>query len=141
MNINKVIFGGRLAADPEVREVGSSQVANFRLINNRVYFKGRGDEREKCEEVTAMDVKVWGGRANFAKHVGKGDSLVVEGFLKEESWEKDGQKQYKKLIEAQEIHFGEKKGSRKAEDKKEEKKEDPPKEPENDDTPPDEVPF
>ena len=125
MNINSIIFGGRLAADPDIRAVGDTKVASFRLISNRVYFKGKGKDREKCEEVTSMDVKAWGGRANAAEYLKKGDGCVVQGYIKEENWEKDGVKQYKKIIDVQELHFGEKKGSgnsAKSENKKEEAK-------------------
>lgn len=112
MNINSITFGGRLAADPEIRDVGDTKVARFRIISNRVFYKGKAGEKEKCEEITSMDAEVWGGRAKVAEYFSKGDGIVVEGHLKEDNWEdKDGNKRYGKRISVREVHFGEKKGA------------------------------
>ena len=41
MNFNVVVFSGRLVADPEIKELGGTTLGKARLINNRVYYKGK----------------------------------------------------------------------------------------------------
>ena len=111
MGINRIVYGGRLAADPIINEVGDTKVAKLKLISNRVYFKGKGNNKEKCEEVCSMNVEIWGGRAKAAEYLSKGDACTVDGYIKENNWEdKDGNKRYDKIIRAEEIEFGKKKG-------------------------------
>ena len=115
MNINTVVFSGRLTSDPEIREIGQTQKVNVRLVNNRVYFKKDGDKKKKEEEATFIDVVAWGPRAKAFSFLSKGDECGVEGYLRFESWDKDGVRQSKVVIEAEKIHFGRSKGGAKDE--------------------------
>lgn len=90
MDFCQVTCVGRLTRDPEVREAGSSKVANFSLAINR-FFK---DEKQ----VTFVDCQVWGKQADVVEqYVKKGDTLLVSGHLRQDKWEKDG-KSFSKLI-------------------------------------------
>jgi single-strand DNA-binding protein len=53
-----------------------------------------------------FDVNVWGPQGvNCAKFLSKGSSIVLDGRLEWQSWEKDGKKQSKVLVVAQQVQF------------------------------------
>lgn len=93
-SFNRVILLGNLTRDPELKYIPSGMaVAEVGLaINDR--RKGRNDEW--IEDVTFVDVTLWGRTAEVAsEYLSKGSSVLIEGRLKLESWEKDGQKRSK----------------------------------------------
>jgi single-strand DNA-binding protein len=104
-NLNKVMLIGRLTRDPETRHTaGGSSVTNFGLAINRSYRKKESDEL--VEETTFVDVEAWGKTGEtFARYMKKGRQAYVEGRLKLDSWEKDGQKRSKLLIVMEEFQF------------------------------------
>ena len=104
-NLNKVMLIGRLTRDPETRRTaGGNSVTNFGLAVNRTYRKKDSDE--KVEETTFVDVEAWGTAGEtFARYMKKGSAAYVEGRLKMDSWEKDGQKRTKLLIVMEEFQF------------------------------------
>lgn len=60
-------------------------------VNDRVK-KGE----QWIDEVTFVDVTLWGRTAEVAgEYLSKGSSVLIEGRLKLEAWEKDGQKRSK----------------------------------------------
>ena len=85
-NVNKVILIGNVTRDVEVKSTPrGSAVAGITLAVNRNY---KTDSGEKREEVTFVDVELWGRVAEIAgEYVKKGNPLYVEGRLKQESWE------------------------------------------------------
>ena len=96
--INVAVIAGNAVADPIVRATNSGkQVASVRMaVNNPINEK----------EVLFIDVDVWEKQAEFVqKYVKKGSLLSVVGRLKQDSWEKDGQKQSKISIIAEKINF------------------------------------
>ena len=104
-NLNKVMLIGRLTRDPETRHTaGGNSVTNFGLAINRSYRKKDSDEL--VEETTFVDVEAWGKTGEtFARYMKKGSQAYVEGRLKLDSWEKDGQKRSKLLIVMEEFQF------------------------------------
>jgi single-strand DNA-binding protein len=104
-NLNKVMLIGRLTRDPETRHIQSGQsVTNFGIAVNRSYRKK--DSEEKVEETTFVDVEAWGVIGeNFARYMKKGRQAYVEGRLKLDSWEKDGQKRSKLTVVMEEFQF------------------------------------
>jgi single-strand DNA-binding protein len=104
-NLNKVFLIGRLTRDPELRYIQSgTAVADFGLAVNRQYSTPDG---EKKEEVTFVDITVWGKRAEVcAEHLGKGKPVFVEGRLKLDTWEsKEGQKRSKLVVVMDNFQF------------------------------------
>ena len=96
--INVAVIAGNAVADPIIRATNSGkQVASLRMaVNNPINEK----------EVLFIDVDVWEKQAEFVqKYVKKGSLLSVVGRLKQDSWEKDGQKQSKISIIAEKINF------------------------------------
>lgn len=92
MNIN--ILRGNLARDPEVRTVNSSgkqtAVVNFTVAVSREYTKANG---EKDKVTTFVPCEAWDSGAEIiGESFKKGDLVLVEGSLRNDSWEKDGVK-------------------------------------------------
>lgn len=88
---NKVIMMGNLTRDPEMRATPKgTAVCSFSLALNRRYKTETGEDKE---EVTFVDVEAYGKQAELiGKYVTKGRPLMVEGRLKLDSWEKNGEK-------------------------------------------------
>lgn len=92
MNIN--ILRGNLARDPEVRVVNAggkqTTVVNFTVAVSREYTKSNG---EKDKVTTFVPCEAWDSGAEIiADSFKKGDLVLVEGSLRNDSWEKDGVK-------------------------------------------------
>jgi len=90
---NRVVLLGNLTRDPELRYIGSgTAVSDIGLaVNDRVK---RNDQW--VEEATFVDVTFWGRTAEVAnEYLSKGSSVLIEGRLKLDTWEKEGQKRSK----------------------------------------------
>ena len=101
-NINKVIIGGRLTADPEVKQTPSGvSVASFSVAVSRKV----GKEKEPATDF--LNVVAWRGTADFVgKYFHKGSSICVVGSLQVRKWQdKDGGTRYSTEIIADEINF------------------------------------
>ena len=103
-DLNRATLSGRLTADPELKYLPSgTAVANLRLASNRT-FTSNGERRE---EVLFVDVEVYGkaGEA-LTQHKAKGDFLLVDGRLRQHTWERDGQRHSRLAIVADQVSFG-----------------------------------
>lgn len=90
---NQVILVGSLGADPEMRFTqGGQAVMNFRMATTERFTDRNNAQREETEWHSC----VWFGdkASDAAAHMHKGSYVRVEGKLKTESYEKDGQKRY-----------------------------------------------
>ncbi len=85
-NFNKVILAGNLTRDPEMRYTPKgTAVVRITLAINRNYTTETG---ERKEEVSFVDVEAWGKQAEtISKYMKKGRPFLVEGRLKQDSWE------------------------------------------------------
>ena len=103
---NRVTVMGNLTRDPELKRVKSGQaVVDLGLALNRTWMNESG---ERQEEVTFVDVTVWGKNAeNAAKYLQKGRSVLVEGRLQLDTWmdSKSGQNRSKLRVVAESLHF------------------------------------
>lgn len=79
---NKCSFTGNLTRDPEYKTISERELVTFRIAVNEPVGNGK-------EETVYMDVDAWGNHANYARGVDlvKGDRVVVEGRLRQRSWE------------------------------------------------------
>lgn len=104
-NLNKVMLIGNLTRDPEVRYTPKgSAVAELGLAINRRYTVG--DDRR--EEVTFVDVTLWGKTAEVAeKYLRKGRPVYIEGRLQLDTWDdkSTGQKRSKLKVVGENIEF------------------------------------
>lgn len=90
---NRVVLVGNLTRDPELKYIPSgTAVSEIGLaVNDRVK---RGDQW--VDETTFVDVTLWARTAEVAnQYLSKGSSVLIEGRLKLDTWEKDGQKRSK----------------------------------------------
>jgi single-strand DNA-binding protein len=90
-SFNKVILLGNLTRDPEVKYTPSNlAICKLGLAVNRRYTTADG---QKHEEVTFVDCDAFGKTAEtISKYLKKGRPVFIEGRLKLDQWEKDGQK-------------------------------------------------
>jgi single-strand DNA-binding protein len=92
-SFNRVVLMGNLTRDPELRYIPSGMaVSDIGLaINDRVKRN-----EQWVEETTFVDITLWGRTAEVAnEYLSKGSSVLIEGRLKLDTWEKDGQKRSK----------------------------------------------
>ena len=76
--MNKVILIGNVGSDPEVRQVGESQVVNFSLATSKSYKKKNG---EKQTDTEWHNIVIWGNLSKVIElYVKKGDKLDIEVF-------------------------------------------------------------
>ena len=103
-SLNRVLLIGNLTRDPEVRYTPSgTAVADLRLAVSRQYNTTGGEQKE---EVCYVSVTVWGRQAETCgEYLRKGRPVFVEGRLKLDEWEKDGQKQSRLGVVAERVQF------------------------------------
>jgi len=107
-DLNHVVLIGRLTQDLGSDErsfgyVGNGQArANVSIAVNR--SKKNGDQW--IEEVNYFNITIWGKTAeNLKPYLTKGKQICVEGHLKQDRWEKDGQKQSRVTITATNVQL------------------------------------
>ncbi|HEV3004868.1 MAG TPA: single-stranded DNA-binding protein [Pirellulales bacterium] len=93
-SFNRVILLGNLTRDPELRYTPSGTAVTD--IGLAVNDRRKGANGEWIEEVTFVDITLWGRTAEIAsEYLGKGSPALIEGRLKLDTWEKDGKKNSK----------------------------------------------
>ncbi|MEM6656356.1 MAG: single-stranded DNA-binding protein [Planctomycetota bacterium] len=100
---NRVILVGNLTRDPELRYIPSgTAVAEIGLaVNDRVK---KNDQW--VDETTFVDVTLWARTAEVAnEYLSKGSPVLIEGRLKFDQWEKDGQKRSKLRVVADKMQM------------------------------------
>jgi len=103
-DFNKVMLMGNLTRDPEVRYTPSgTAVSDLGLAVNRNF---KGSDGQMKEETCFVRVTVWARQAeNCAQYLKKGSPVFVEGRLKYDEWEKDGQKQSRLSVVGERVQF------------------------------------
>lgn len=101
--INRVIIVGRVVKDAELKTTyGGTSVCKFVLAVNR--NKKVGDKWE--EETSYIDVQAWAKLAEFASDkLTKGKQITVEGSLRQERWESNGERKQRIIVVADEIEI------------------------------------
>lgn len=114
--MNEVHLIGRLTKDPEIRTFGEGKaVANITLAIDD------GRDKDGNKQTVFVNCEIWNNQAVILeKYSGKGCRLIVNGSLKQNSWEKDGQKHSTLLVRARTISFIDYKDSSTAEAEKKE---------------------
>ncbi|MGI8907197.1 MAG: single-stranded DNA-binding protein [Candidatus Sumerlaeaceae bacterium] len=102
LSINKVMITGRLTRDPETKYLPSGMaVTTLGVAVNRRFQDKSGEWRD---DTTFIDVEAWAKLAErCAETMKKGQPVFVEGRLKQDTWERDGQKQSKIKISADNV--------------------------------------
>ncbi len=101
-NLNKVMLIGNLTRDPEVKYTPKgTAVTEIGMAINRQFTLDSGEKRE---EVTFVDVTLWGRQAEIAaEYLKKGRPVYIEGRLQLDSWDdkQSGQKRSKLKVIAE----------------------------------------
>ena len=107
-DLNNVVLIGRCTKDVGSDERSFSYIGNgtakatVSLAVNRSVKKS-----DKWEDETSFfDVVIWGKLAeNLKPRLTKGTQITVSGYLKQDRWEKDGQKQSKIYVNAESVQL------------------------------------
>ncbi len=103
-NFNKVILGGRLTADPELKTTPSGiSVTSFTVAVNR-RFGGKNGEEAQAD---FFNVTAWRQTAEFiTRYFRKASSICVVGSIQTRTWtDQNGQKRFATEIVADEAYF------------------------------------
>ncbi|MBO4509631.1 MAG: single-stranded DNA-binding protein [Spirochaetaceae bacterium] len=102
-DLNHVVLIGRLTHDVELKYLpNGSPVANLSIAVNR--NKKEGDQW--VEQTSFFNVQLWGNSAeNLKQYLVKGKMIAVDGELRQDRWEKDGQTQSKVYIYSRNIQL------------------------------------
>lgn len=89
-SLNSCAFSGRSGTDADLKPVGSTSVAKFRLAVDR--YGKKGDPKPAPLWIA---VEVWGKQAQIVgDYVKKGTQVIVQGDIDMQEWtNKEGQKQ------------------------------------------------
>lgn len=104
--MNLVILKGNITRDVELRYTPKgTAIADFSIAVNRVWRDSDGDKKE---EVSFINCVAFGNQAeNIGQYFNKGSEILIEGRLKQESWEDkesgDKRSAIKVIVEA--FHF------------------------------------
>ena len=101
---NRVILMGNFTRDVDLRSTQSgTPVADIGLaVNDR----RKNPAGEWIEETTFVDVTLWGKTAEVAaQYLGKGSPVLIEGRLKLDKWESDGEKRSKLKVVAERMQM------------------------------------
>ena len=92
-DINHVVLVGRLTRDAELKSIASGQaVCKFSIAVNR--RRKNGDQWE--DEPNFFDIVVWGRQGeSLHQYLIKGKMVAVDGELKQDRWQQDGQNRSK----------------------------------------------
>jgi single-strand DNA-binding protein len=105
-NLNKVLLLGNVTRDPEVRYTPKgSAVCDLGIAVNRGYTTDSGEKRE---EVTFVDVTLWGRTAEVAsEYLKKGRPVFIEGRLQMDTWDdkQTGQKRTRLRVVAENMQL------------------------------------
>ena len=103
LNLNKVILGGRLTADPELKQTQSGiSMCSFSIAINRKY-QAAGEQ----QQTDFIRCKAWRNTADFiARYFRKGSSICVVGEIQTGTWtDQSGNKSYSTDILVNEALF------------------------------------
>lgn len=103
-SFNKVILVGNICCPPELRYIPNGvAVCTLSLAVNRKYKQGDTWKDEVC----FVDITVWGKTGeNCNEYLDKGSPVLVEGYLKLDTWEDSGgQKRSKLKVVATNVQF------------------------------------
>lgn len=93
-SFNRVILLGNITRDFEVKYLQSGMAVTE--LGLAVNDRRKNQQGEWVEETTFVDVTLWGRTAEVAgEYLSKGSPVLIEGRLKLDTWETDGQKRSK----------------------------------------------
>ena len=107
-DLNHVVLIGRLTKDLGTDERSFGYVANGQARANVSIAVNRSKKTgdQWGDEVNYFDITIWGKTAeNLKPYLTKGKQIAIDGYLKQDRWEKDGQKMSKVTIVANNVQL------------------------------------
>ena len=114
LNLNKVILGGRLTADPELKQTASgTPVTAFSVAVSRKYA-AKTDGAAQTPQSDFANCVAWRSTAEFiSKYFHKGSSICVIGRIQTRSFtDSAGNKRYVTEVVVDEVNFVDSKGDK-----------------------------
>ena len=101
---NRVIIAGNITRDIELRSVSSGlSVTELGVAINE---KRKDTSGNTVNDTVFVDVTLWGKSAELAKdYLGKGQPVMIEGRLRYEQWEQNGQARSKLKVIGERVIF------------------------------------
>jgi single-strand DNA-binding protein len=102
-DVNIVVLVGRLTRDAELKYTNSGQaICRFSVAVNR--SRKQGDQW--VDEASFFDVDYWGkGGEAVNQYLVKGKQVAIEGELRQDKWEQEGQARSKVVIAASNVQL------------------------------------
>jgi single-strand DNA-binding protein len=103
-SFNRVVLVGNLGRDPEVKNTPSGRtVATFSIATHENWT----DEKKQKQSRTDWHlVEVWGTSAKLVgQYLSKGRLVLVDGSLRTDKFEKDGQTHWRTKVVARNVQF------------------------------------
>lgn len=99
-DISIVVFNGRLVKDIEIKQFDNASIGLFTVAKTRSVKK----QDQWIEETDFIDCKKWN-PGKLADYLKKGQQVSISGDIVQESWEKDGQKRSRLIIQVDNIQL------------------------------------
>jgi single-strand DNA-binding protein len=101
-DLNNISVIGRMTRDLDGNAFGYTPNGKARLNISIAVNDGYGEK----EYTSFFDVVIWGKTAeNIKPYIGKGKQLCINGRLRQDRWEKDGQKNSRVTIVAETVQL------------------------------------
>ena len=112
-NVNRTVVSGNLTRDPEEKMTQNGTcVLEIGIAVNESRKNAQGDWEDKANFI---DCTMYGKRASgIAPYLRKGMHVTIDGHLRQERWEKDGQKRSKLKLIVDELDFSGNRGGEQA---------------------------
>lgn len=120
--MNQINLIGRITKELELRYTQNNKaVCDFSIAVNRNYTNEAGER-----EADFINIQVWGKQAeNLKKYQGKGSLICVNGSLRVDNYEVEGQRKYKTYVLSNQIEFLTNKSNEVSDEANEPKEDDP----------------
>lgn len=97
--VNKLIYQGRLVADPELKRTQSD-------VPNMEFTIAWSEKYKEAETKCFLRCKAWRNTAEFiSNHFKKGQEIIIEGRMVTEQWEDGEEKKSRTICVIDKVHF------------------------------------
>ena len=97
--VNKLIYQGRLVADPELKRTQSD-------VPNMEFTIAWSEKYKEAETKCFLRCKAWRNTAEFiSKYFKKGQEIIIEGRMVTEQWEDSGEKKSRTICVVDAANF------------------------------------
>lgn len=102
-DLSIAVLVGRLTRDAEIKYTsGGSPICSFAVATSS--RKKKGDQW--VDEASFWDVELWGKQGeSLNQYLVKGKQVAIEGQMRQDRWEKDGQPRMKVVINANSVQL------------------------------------